>query len=59
MADHIQDEAQLRNKENKDGDSLAEQKKMENGVDIEPEADAWVAKPADTAHPDPLPKNQQ
>lgn len=59
MADHIQDEAQIRNKENKDGDSLAEQKKMENGVDIEPEADEWVAKPAETAHPDPLPKNQQ
>ncbi|GGF71145.1 hypothetical protein GCM10010912_15390 [Paenibacillus albidus] len=57
MSDHIQDEAAIRNKENKDGDSLAEQKKMENGVDIEPEADDWVAKPAESAHPDPLPKN--
>ncbi|WP_199909982.1 hypothetical protein [Paenibacillus sp. CAA11] len=37
-------EEEIRNKENKAGDSLAEQKKMENGVDIEPEADEWVAK---------------
>ena len=57
MTDHIQNEADIRNKENKDGDSLAERKKMENGVDIEPEADDWVAKPVESAHPDPLPKN--
>ncbi|GGA32960.1 MULTISPECIES: hypothetical protein [Paenibacillus] len=38
-------EEEIRNKPNKEGDSLAEQKKMENGVDIEPEADEWVAKP--------------
>lgn len=37
-------EEDIRNKQNKAGDSLAEQKKMENGVDIEPEADEWVAK---------------
>ena len=37
-------EEEIRNKPNKDGDSLAEQKKMENGVDIEPEADEWVSK---------------
>lgn len=43
--DH-QTEDQVRNKENKSGDSLAERKKMENGVDIEPQADEWVAKPA-------------
>lgn len=53
-----QDEAQIRNKENKDGDSLAEQRKMENGVDVEPEADDWVSKPAETAHPDPLPNKK-
>lgn len=40
-----QDEAELRNKRDHDGDSLAEKKKLENGVDIEPEADEWVAKP--------------
>lgn len=40
-----QNEGQVRNKINKDGDSLAEIKKMENGVDIEPQADEWVAKP--------------
>lgn len=40
-----QTEDEVRNKINKDGDSLAEIKKMENGVDIEPEADEWVAKP--------------
>ncbi|WP_238649604.1 hypothetical protein [Paenibacillus piscarius] len=57
MPEHTHDEADIRNRENKDGDSLAERKKMENGVDIEPEADDWEAKPADTAHPDPLPKN--
>ncbi|QWU13312.1 hypothetical protein SAMN04487895_11856 [Paenibacillus sophorae] len=56
MADQIQNEADIRNRENKDGDSLAELKKMDNGVDIEPEADEWEAKPAPTAHPDPLPK---
>jgi len=49
----------IRNKENKDGDSLAEIKKMENGVDIEPEADEWTAKPAPTAHPDPNPNNKK
>lgn len=57
MPEHTHDEADIRNRENKDGDSLAERKKMENGVDIEPESDDWEAKPADTAHPDPLPKN--
>ncbi|WP_178381983.1 hypothetical protein [Paenibacillus sp. P32E] len=57
MSDHIKNEADIRNKESKQGDSLAERKKMENGVDIEPEADDWVAKPAETSHPDPLPKN--
>ncbi|MDT3425752.1 hypothetical protein J2Z22_001271 [Paenibacillus forsythiae] len=56
MADQIQNEADIRNRENRKGDSLAEIKKMENGVDIEPEADEWEAKPAETAHPDPLPK---
>ncbi|WP_379134741.1 hypothetical protein [Paenibacillus sp. sgz500958] len=55
MSDKAQDEAEIRNKENKDGDSLMEIKKMENGVDIEPEADDWVSKPAESAHPDPLP----
>jgi hypothetical protein len=44
ILDH-QTEDQVRNKENKSGDSLAERKKMENGVDIEPQADEWVAKP--------------
>ncbi|MGG6312712.1 hypothetical protein [Paenibacillus macerans] len=39
------DESKLRNKMDHQGDSLAEKKKMENGVDIEPEADEWVAKP--------------
>lgn len=38
-------EDEVRNKINHDGDSLAEIKKMENGVDIEPEADDWIAKP--------------
>ncbi|WP_169733332.1 hypothetical protein [Paenibacillus durus] len=56
MADQIQNEADIRNRENRKGDSLAEIKKMENGVDIEPEADEWEAKPAPTAHPDPVPK---
>ncbi|GIP23910.1 MULTISPECIES: hypothetical protein [Paenibacillus] len=40
-----QSEDKLRNQQDNDRDSLAEQKKMENGVDIEPEADEWVAKP--------------
>lgn len=57
MSDQLENEAEIRNKESKQGDSLAERKKMENGVDIEPEADDWVAKPAETSHPDPLPKN--
>lgn len=38
-------EEDIRNKPNKEGDSLAEKEKMENGVDIEPEADEWIAKP--------------
>lgn len=38
-------EDKLRNQQDKNRDSLAEQKKMDNGVDIEPEADEWVAKP--------------
>lgn len=46
------DEAELRNKMDRQGDSLAEKKKMENGVDIEPEADEWVAKPAPFADTD-------
>ncbi|MDR0271466.1 hypothetical protein [Paenibacillus sp.] len=44
--DHTQDEAKLRNKLDSAGDSLQEKAKMEQGVDIEPEADEWVAKPA-------------
>ncbi|WP_410769041.1 hypothetical protein [Fontibacillus sp. BL9] len=43
--EQFRDEAELRNKPDHEGDSLAEKKKMENGVDIEPEADEWVAKP--------------
>ncbi|MNE33019.1 hypothetical protein D3C76_65940 [compost metagenome] len=43
--DQTQDEAQLRNKLDTAGDSLAEKKKIESGVDIEPEADEWAAKP--------------
>lgn len=39
------DEAELRNKLDEQGDSLTEKKKIENGADIEPEADEWVAKP--------------
>lgn len=42
---HSQDEAKLRNKLNPEGDSLQEREKIEQGVDIEPEADEWVAKP--------------
>jgi len=44
--DHSQDESKLRNKMDSAGDSLMEKTKMEQGVDIEPEADEWVAKPA-------------
>lgn len=40
-----QSEDKLRNELNPEGDSLAEKKKIENGVDIEPEADDWIAKP--------------
>ncbi|MOA33945.1 hypothetical protein D3C78_1552850 [compost metagenome] len=43
--DQSQDESKLRNKLDPAGDSLAEKKKIESGVDIEPEADEWVAKP--------------
>ncbi|WP_438433001.1 hypothetical protein [Gorillibacterium sp. sgz500922] len=48
------DEEKVRNQLNEEGDSLAEKKKIENGVDIEPEADEWVAKPAATVEPDEL-----
>ncbi|MCM3039838.1 hypothetical protein M3201_09035 [Paenibacillus motobuensis] len=44
--DHSQDEAKLRNEMDPSGDSLQEKQKMKQGVDIEPEADEWVAKPA-------------
>ncbi|WP_059053238.1 hypothetical protein [Paenibacillus senegalimassiliensis] len=47
-----QDESKLRNKMDHEGDSLAEKKKMQNGVDIEPEADEWVAKPVPFADGD-------
>ncbi|WP_410511732.1 hypothetical protein PaeBR_16890 [Paenibacillus sp. BR2-3] len=57
MSDQSMNPEEIRNEVDKDGDSLAEIKKMENGVNIEPEADEWIAKPAETAHPDPLPKN--
>jgi hypothetical protein len=57
-SDYIRDEAAIRNEQDKSGDSLAEQKKMDNGVDIEPEADEWTAKPAPTAHPDPIPNEK-
>lgn len=53
MDQHTHDEAKLRNEVDPNQDSLAERKKMENGVDIEPEADEWEAKPAPSAHPDP------
>ncbi|RCX16961.1 hypothetical protein DFP94_11021 [Fontibacillus phaseoli] len=43
--EQYRDESELRNKLDHEGDSLAEKKKMKNGVDIEPEADEWVAKP--------------
>ncbi|GAA0134372.1 hypothetical protein YSY43_12120 [Paenibacillus sp. YSY-4.3] len=42
--DH-QSEDQIRNKLDEKGDSLAEKKKIESGVDIEPQADEWVGKP--------------
>lgn len=45
-------EEDIRNSQDKDRDSLAEQKKMENGVDIEPEADEWVAKPVASTESD-------
>ncbi|WP_203232151.1 hypothetical protein [Paenibacillus pinistramenti] len=45
-------EEEIRNKKNEDGDSLAEQKKIDNGVDIEPEADEWVAKPVGSIESD-------
>lgn len=45
-------EEELRNKLNESGDSLAEKKKMKQGVDIEPEADEWVAKPTGYVDPD-------
>ncbi|MNJ38690.1 hypothetical protein [Paenibacillus bouchesdurhonensis] len=40
-----QSEDQIRNKLDEKGDSLAEKKKIESGVDIEPQAEEWVAKP--------------
>ncbi|MEO3944491.1 hypothetical protein [Gorillibacterium sp. CAU 1737] len=48
------DEAELRNQLNEKNDSLAEKKKIESGVDIEPEADEWVAKPAALFDPEDL-----
>ncbi|MEK4433484.1 MULTISPECIES: hypothetical protein [Paenibacillus] len=44
-----QDEAEIRNKLDEDGDSLMEKKKIMNGVDIEPQADDWAAKPSPVA----------
>jgi len=44
-----QDEAEIRNKLDEDGDSLMEKKKILSGVDIEPQADAWAAKPSPVA----------
>ncbi|MBP2000347.1 hypothetical protein J2Z69_001366 [Paenibacillus shirakamiensis] len=41
--EHAEDK--IRNDLDPSQDSLAEQKKIENGVDIEPEADEWIAKP--------------
>ncbi|MDO7907466.1 hypothetical protein Q5741_13730 [Paenibacillus sp. JX-17] len=49
MDKNVQDESKLRNKINEEGDSLMEKEKMRNGVDIEPEADEWVAKPSPQA----------
>ena len=45
---------QQRNKKDEAGDSLAEKKKIDSGVDIEPEADEWVAKPAAQIDPEEL-----
>lgn len=45
-----QDEAAIRNKLDEDGDSLMEKKKILNGVDIEPQADDWAAKPSPVAY---------
>ncbi|MGG0822589.1 hypothetical protein ABE099_06890 [Paenibacillus turicensis] len=50
-------EDKLRNKRDDAGDSLAEKKKMKQGVDIEPEADEWVAKPTGYIDPDHTTKN--
>ncbi|KQY79552.1 MULTISPECIES: hypothetical protein [Paenibacillus] len=44
-----QDEAAIRNKLDEDGDSLMEKKKILSGVDIEPQADEWAAKPSPVA----------
>ncbi|WP_315370571.1 hypothetical protein [Paenibacillus xylanexedens] len=44
-----QDEAEIRNKLDEDGDSLMEKKKILSGVDIEPQADEWAAKPSPVA----------
>ncbi|KAG2871222.1 hypothetical protein PC115_g24900 [Phytophthora cactorum] len=44
-----QDEAAIRNKLDEDGDSLMEKKKILSGVDIEPQADEWSAKPSPVA----------
>lgn len=52
MSDHVQDEAKIRNQKNEDGDSLMEKTKLDNGVDIEPEADEWIAKPSPVSHDD-------
>jgi hypothetical protein len=52
MSDHTQDEAKIRNKKDEDGDSLMEKTKLENGVDIEPEADEWIAKPSPVSYDD-------
>ncbi|MBC8079375.1 MAG: hypothetical protein H7X86_03465 [Gorillibacterium sp.] len=54
MARETDDE--VRNKLDKEGDSLAEKKKIKNGVDIEPEADEWVAKPAALINPEDIKK---
>ncbi|WP_202903295.1 hypothetical protein [Gorillibacterium massiliense] len=52
MAHDTEDE--VRNQLDEAGDSLAEKKKIESGVDIEPEGDEWVAKPAALINPDEL-----
>lgn len=41
----LRDESKLRNKMDQQGDSMMEKEKMKKGVDIEPEADEWIAKP--------------